>query len=130
MTRMFAALIAFAIGSAAAAAEPLHVYGPGGPAPAIKEAAKAYDRQTGRARDMWIKDPSLDAWIIWNIWQVANPKLADAVPVEPQYRIYRDTGVVLTTNGKADPDAEKFAAFLESREGARIFQRHGWVVPK
>ena len=251
MRRMFAALIALAMGSAAAAAEPLHVYGPGGPAPAVKEAAKAFERQTGRkvevvagptpqwihrakadadiiysgsedmmsdfvkamegsiaatevrplylrpssilvrkgnpkkikgladlfkpgrrvivvhgagqnglwedmagrtgdirkvralrrnivgyagtsaeARDMWIKDPSLDAWIIWNIWQVANPTLADAVEVEQQYRIYRDTGVVLTTNGKADPDAEKFAAFLESREGARIFQRHGWIVQK
>lgn len=251
MTNMFAAVLAIAIGSAAAPAEPLHVYGPGGPAPAIKEAAKAFERQTGRkvevvagptpqwiarakadgdviysgsenmmsdfvktmegsidarevrplylrpssilvregnpkkikglvdlfkpgrrvivvhgagqnglwedmagrtgeiakvralrrnivayagtsaeARDMWVKDTALDAWIIWNIWQVANPNLADVVAVEPQYRIYRDAGVVVTKIGKADRDADRFAAFLESRKGARIFQRHGWIVPK
>jgi hypothetical protein len=37
----------------------------------------------------WRSD--IDAWIIWNIWQVANPTVADLVEVEPEYRIYRDT---------------------------------------
>jgi len=34
-------------------------------------------------------DASYDAWIIWNIWQVANPTIADEVAVEPEYRVYQ-----------------------------------------
>ena len=28
---------------------------------------------SGNARTDWINDKSLDAWLIWNIWQVSNP---------------------------------------------------------
>ena len=49
-------LVALAIGAllvpaahAQTPADPLHVYGPGGPAPAMREAAKAYEARTGRA---------------------------------------------------------------------------------
>lgn len=97
---------------------------------ALRKNIAAYANTSAEARDLWAKDKSFDAWIIWNIWQVANPTLADSVVVEPQYRIYRDTGVVVTRNGKTDPDAEKFARFLESREGAKIFTRHGWSAPR
>ena len=85
---------------------------------------------SAEAKATWIKDSSLDAWIIWGIWQVANPDLADQVPVEPEYRIYRDAGVGLTKRGQADPHATAFAAFLASAEGAKIFARWGWSAPK
>nr|WP_295106030.1 substrate-binding domain-containing protein [uncultured Caulobacter sp.] len=81
------------------------------------------------AKAAWIADESLDAWIIWNIWQVANPQLADVVEVEPQYRIYRDTGVALTHAGQVNDDAKAFAAYLASPEAGRIFARWGWIVP-
>ena len=97
---------------------------------ALRKNIAAYASTSAEARDLWAKDKSFDAWIIWNIWQVANPSLADAVAVEPQYRIYRDAGVVVTRIGKSDPDAEKFATFLESPEGAKIFMRHGWTAPR
>ena len=78
------------------------------------------------ARDMWTQQPDIDAWLIWNIWQVANAKLADQVPVEPAFRIHRDTGVVLTTKGKQYNVARQFVDFLKSPEGQRIFAKWGW----
>ena len=90
----------------------------------------AYAPTSAEAKAAWIADQSLDAWIIWNIWQVANPQLADVVEVEPHYRIYRDTGVALTRAGQANPDAKAFAAYLASPEAGRIFARWGWMVPK
>lgn len=87
-----------------------------------------YARNSAEARQAWIDDPTLEAWIIWNIWQVANPKLADVVTVEEPYRIYRDTGVAITKSGREDKDAEHFVRFLQSAEGAAIFARWGWTT--
>jgi accessory colonization factor AcfC len=81
------------------------------------------------AKQTWTGDTSFDAWVIWNIWQVANPAIADLVAVEPGYRVYRDTGVALTQRGDAKPAAKEFATFLASAEGAKIFGKWGWTVP-
>lgn len=81
------------------------------------------------ARQRWQDDATLDAWLIWNIWQVANPTLAEVVALEPQYRIYRDTAVVATRRGKANQHVAGFIAFLSSAEGARIFRKAGWIAP-
>ena len=78
------------------------------------------------ARDMWTKQPEIDAWLIWSIWQVANPELAQQIPVEEAFRIYRDTGVVLTRKGSAVPQAKAFVEFLKSAQGRRIFAKWGW----
>lgn len=95
---------------------------------ALRSNIASYARNSGEARQAWISDPSLDAWIIWTIWQVSNPDLADLVPVEERYRIFRDTGAVVTREGKRDSDAGKFIDFLRSSEGARIFKRWGWIT--
>ena len=78
------------------------------------------------ARQQWTQHPEIDAWLIWNIWQAANPDLAQQVPVEEPYRIYRDTGVVVTAKGKAVAEARDFVAYLKSEEGRRIFSKWGW----
>lgn len=83
---------------------------------------------SAEARKAWTEDASLDAWIIWSIWGVANPQLADQVAVEPQYRIYRDTGVALTRQGADKTAARDFVAFLASSEGAAIFGKWGWLT--
>lgn len=80
------------------------------------------------AKKAWTDDQSIDAWIIWGIWQKANPTLADAVNVEKKYRIYRDTGVGLTTRGLGNRDAGQFLSFLSSPAGAAIFQKWGWIT--
>jgi accessory colonization factor AcfC len=78
------------------------------------------------ARTDWIQDKSLDAWLIWNIWQVSNPSLAEIVPVDEAHQIYRDCGIGLTTQGRSRPEAREFIRFLQSQKGTQIFQRWGW----
>ncbi|WP_298352157.1 substrate-binding domain-containing protein [Rhodoblastus sp.] len=74
----------------------------------------------------WKTDKDIDAWLVWNIWSVANPGVADVVPIEEQYRIYRDTGVLLTRKGAANPKVKAFVDFLKSKEGRAIFVKWGW----
>jgi accessory colonization factor AcfC len=81
---------------------------------------------SGDARKDWVTDKSLDAWLIWNIWQISNPSLAEIVPVDEAHQIYRDCGIGLTTQGKARPEAREFIRFLQSPEGRQIFQKWGW----
>lgn len=87
-----------------------------------------YARNSALAKQDWTTDTSLDAWIIWNIWQVANPTLADVVPIETEYAIYRDTGIVMTEKGADNAASREFIAFLKSPDGAAIFQRWGWIT--
>ena len=82
-----------------------------------------------RARKIWIEKPDIDAWLIYNIWEVANPTIADLVPIENEHVIYRDYGIALTAKGMAKPVARQFFAFVQSLEGASIFKKWGWIVP-
>ena len=88
----------------------------------------AVAENSGVAKQRWTDDTSFDAWLIWNVWQVANPTLAEAIPVAERWRIYRDAGVALTVKGRDRPAARQFAAFLQSPEGAGIFARWGWMT--
>ena len=87
-----------------------------------------YAKNSAEARQQWIEKPEIDAWLIWNIWQVSNPSLADMVEIEPEYAIFRDTAVVLTTQGKTKDAARRFVGFLSSPEGAKIFRKGGWIA--
>jgi accessory colonization factor AcfC len=84
-------------------------------------------KTSAEAKKAWEEDKTLDAWLIWGIWQVANPTLADQVEIEPQYRIYRDTGIAMTHKGLDRPEAKAFMTFLSSPEGAAIFAKWGWT---
>ncbi|CAB3679110.1 extracellular solute-binding protein [Achromobacter pestifer] len=78
------------------------------------------------ARTQWTEDKSIDAWLIWNIWQVSNPTLASVVDIEEPYRIYRDAGAVVTKQGKNNPQAQAFVDYLASSDGKAIFKKWGW----
>jgi accessory colonization factor AcfC len=78
------------------------------------------------ARTQWTEDTSIDAWLIWNIWQVSNPTLANVVDIEEPYRIYRDAGAVVTKQGKNNPQAQAFVDYLASADGKAIFKKWGW----
>lgn len=95
---------------------------------ALRRNIVTYAATSADAKAAWLSDPTIDAWIIWGIWQKANPKIADQVAVEPEHRIYRDSGTALTIRGKANPASTKFLGFLRSPDGARIFAKWGWVV--
>ena len=81
---------------------------------------------SGAAKEQWTQQKDIDAWLIWNIWQVANPDLAQVVEMDEPFRIYRDAGVVLTRKGKTEPQATAFVEFLKSAAGQRIFAKWGW----
>jgi accessory colonization factor AcfC len=95
---------------------------------ALRRNIVSYASNSAVARQTWIARPDIDVWLIWNIWQVANPSLADTVPIEPRYAVYRDAGVAVTKRGSADPASQQFADFLKSSEGAAIFSRWGWMT--
>lgn len=96
---------------------------------ALRRNIVAFAATSADAKARWMADPSVDAWIIWGVWEKANPTIADAVAVEPQYRLYRDTGTALTLRGKAKPESARFLNFLRSPAGARIFAKWGWITP-
>lgn len=96
---------------------------------ALRANIGAFAPNSAVARQTWTEDGSFDAWLIWNIWQVSNPTLADPVDLDAAHRVYRDTGIVPTTRGKDKADAAAFIAFLKSAEGAKIFQKWGWINP-
>jgi accessory colonization factor AcfC len=95
---------------------------------ALRKNIANFAANSAEARKAWIDDKTLDAWIIWNIWQIANKELADLVPVSKEYRIYRDCGIALTQQGKDKESARKFIAFLKSNTGKQIFARWGWMA--
>jgi accessory colonization factor AcfC len=96
---------------------------------ALRKNIVAHAPNSGVARQLWIEQPDLDAWITFNIWQVANPKLADLVPVSARYVVYRDCGAALTKAGGDRPIAGQFLEFLQSPQGGAIFRKWGWKVP-
>ena len=80
------------------------------------------------AKERWVKESDIDAWLIWNIWQVANSELAQLVELDEPFRIYRDAGVVLTERGTKSAQAKAFVEFLQSPTGAKIFAKWGWIA--
>jgi accessory colonization factor AcfC len=94
---------------------------------AMRKNIVGYAKNSAEARQQWTGNPDIDVWLIWNIWQVSSPSLAEVVPIEPEYAVYRDTGVVTTSKGKGSPQAQNFIDFLASPEGARIFKKWGWL---
>ena len=78
------------------------------------------------AKQQWAQQKDIDAWLIWNIWQVANPDLAQVVAMDEPFRIYRDAGVVLTRKGSTQAQAKAFVEFLQSPAGRKVFAKWGW----
>lgn len=74
----------------------------------------------------WTSKHAPDAWIIYNIWQVAHPKVAEMVKIGPRHILYRDMDMSLTQSGRRKSDAIAFYHFVMSPEGATIFKRWGW----
>lgn len=83
---------------------------------------------SGQAKNEWINDKNIDVWITWNIWQIANPTLADFIPVEEKFTIYRDCGIAFTTNTPNNKNAIDFYNFLKSDEAKPIFKKWGWLT--
>ncbi|MGF6851249.1 substrate-binding domain-containing protein [Paraburkholderia sp. CI3] len=94
---------------------------------ALRRNIAAFTPNTAEALKRWNSDPAIDAWIVYNIWAIAHPGVADIVQIEPQYRLYRDCGVVLTQRGEARDTVRQFVQFLEGPQGRAIFGQYGWT---
>ena len=81
---------------------------------------------SGAALKSWREKPDLDGWLIWNHWQIANPDVADQVPVESELTIWRPMSVALTKRGIEMPTAQMLVDFLTSPPALVIFKRWGW----
>lgn len=93
---------------------------------ALRRNIVSYAKNSAVAKQDWIDNKDIDVWLIWNIWQVANPKLAQAIPIARDYAIYRDTDIAITRRAENIPSAHAFINFLQSPAGARIFAKWGW----
>jgi accessory colonization factor AcfC len=87
-----------------------------------------FAKNSADARQAWIHDRSIDAWLTWTIWQGDDPGLAEIVAIDPELRIYRDAGIALTRRGQNKTSAREFVRFLASPAGAAIFQKRGWIT--
>lgn len=95
---------------------------------ALRKNIVSYAGNSAEARKTWTENNDIDVWLIWNIWQVSNPTLADVVPIESRYAIYRDAGTAITKRGMENPASAQFVDFLKSPAGAAIFSKWGWIT--
>lgn len=84
---------------------------------------------SAEARQRWTQEPDIDVWLIWNIWQVSNPDLAQLVEMDEPFRIFRDAGIVVTRRGGSQSRAKAFVDYLKSPAGQAIFAKWGWKTP-
>ena len=93
---------------------------------ALRKNIVNYAANSAVALAAWTGANPPDAWIIYNIWQIAHPAVAMVVPIEPEFALYRDAGLALTTRTPANPHAKDFYNYVLSPEGAKIFAKWGW----
>ena len=85
-----------------------------------------YAPNSALALKRWQAASPPDAWIIYNIWQVAHPSVAQVVPLDSDHQLYRDCDISLTKRGETSVTALAFYRFVQSPQGAHIFRRWGW----
>lgn len=83
-------------------------------------------KNTGEAEKRWKEDPSIDAWLVFNIWGTRNPESAQIIPTEKNLTIYRSMGTALAKNTKQKEAAIQFVDFIKSKECRKLFGKEGW----
>ncbi|WP_374033737.1 substrate-binding domain-containing protein [Bdellovibrio bacteriovorus] len=83
-------------------------------------------KNTGEAEKKWNEDPSIDAWLVFNIWGTRSPETAQIIPTEKNLTIYRSMGTALTKNSKQKEAAVQFVEFVKSKDCRKLFEKEGW----
>lgn len=132
MTRL-AALAFVCLGATSVMGADLNIYGPGGPQPAMKEAAAdAFGKQRGIS--VAVTAGPAPSWIerampgtsgtsgrsptpSWPLWCVLLPRVESIATLASP-----------SQHGHDKPAAGEFVALLKSPEGQRIFVKWGWMA--
>nr|WP_295900160.1 substrate-binding domain-containing protein [uncultured Bdellovibrio sp.] len=83
-------------------------------------------KNTGDAEMKWKEDPSIDAWLVFNIWGTRNLEIAEIIPTEKNLTIYRSCGTALSKSTKRKEAALQFIGFVKSKECRKFFEKEGW----
>lgn len=83
-------------------------------------------KNTGEAEKKWKEDPSIDAWLVFNIWGTRNAEIAQIIPTEKNLTIYRSMGTALAKNTKQKEAAVQFVKFVSSKDCRKLFEKEGW----
>lgn len=94
----------------------------------VRRNIAACTMSSAEAKGLWKRDPGLDAWLGWNIWNKEDPTLTDLVSTEPEHTIYRSCGIALMKRAQNNKPAHDFFAFLQSEKARPIFAKWGWIV--
>ncbi len=81
---------------------------------------------TGVAEKKWKEDPTIDAWLVFNIWGKRNNDIAQIVATEKNLTIYRSTGTALSKTSKNLEKAKEFTDYINGKECRKHFLKQGW----
>lgn len=84
----------------------------------------SFTPNSGSARNMFLENNNVDAWITWIDWAKSNPDYGDIIEIEKDLVIFRDFNMVPSNN--ANQDVKNFIKFVKSNEGQKIFNKYGW----
>ncbi|WP_413577757.1 substrate-binding domain-containing protein [Bdellovibrio sp. HCB290] len=84
-------------------------------------------KNTGEADKKWKEDPSIEAWLVFNIWGTRNVESAKIIPTEKDLTIYRSMGTALSKGTKQKELAQEFVKFISEKDCKGIFQKQGWM---
>lgn len=84
----------------------------------------SFTPNSGTARNMFLNDENVDAWITWIDWAKSNPNYGEVVEIEKDLVVYRDMNLVPRKD--ADKDVKDFIEFAKSKEVEGIFKEFGW----
>lgn len=84
----------------------------------------SFTPNSGTARNMFLNDENVDAWITWIDWAKSNPAYGDVVEIEKDLVVYRDLNLVPRKD--ADKEVKDFIEFAKSKEVENIFTEFGW----
>ena len=73
----------------------------------------------------WLLNPGIDAWVTYKSWHVSLEDEAEFIEI-PGERAVRFTPMAITQRTPHRQEAEKFLAFLRSKEARHIFLKYGW----
>lgn len=84
----------------------------------------SFTPNSGTARNLFLNDDKVDAWITWIDWAKSNPGYGDIVEIEKDLVVYRDLNLVARKN--ANKEILDFIKFAESKEVESIYKELGW----